>query len=58
MGAEQSSNDVLVRMLSDILFEAEAARLSDPARAAKLDEAANDLRAVIAESDETPSEMV
>jgi hypothetical protein len=58
MGAEQSSKDVLVRMLSDILFEAEAVRLSDPVRAAKLDEAANDLRMVIAEPDETASEMV
>ena len=51
MGAEHSPEDVLVLMLFDILSEAEAVRWSDPVRAAYLDEAANDLRAVIAERD-------
>ena len=51
MGAEESPDDVLVLMLFDILSEAEAVRWYDPVRAEYLDEAANDLRAVIAERD-------
>ena len=49
MDPERSSDDVLVRMLFEILSEAEAVRWCDPVRAAQLDDAANDLRAVIAE---------
>ena len=51
MDAERSTEDILVRMLFDILSEADAIRWYDPARAAYLDEAANDLRAVLAETD-------
>jgi hypothetical protein len=52
MDAEHSPPDeVLVRMLFDILSEAETVRWHDPIKAAHLDDAANDLRAVLAESD-------
>ena len=51
MDPERSSDDVLVRMLFEILSEAETVRWCDPVRAAQLDDAANDLRAVIAEGD-------
>jgi hypothetical protein len=53
MDADRSSGDVLARMLIDLLSEADTVRWHDPARAAYLDEAANDLRAVIAEKNET-----
>ena len=57
MGAEHSPDDVLVLMLFDILSEAEAVRWHDPERAVQLDDAASDLRAVIAEADGTPSDI-
>jgi hypothetical protein len=43
-------------MLFDILSEAETVRWCDPVKAACLDEAANDLRAMIAEANETRSQ--
>ena len=45
----QDGTDVLRLMLLDILREAELLRPHDPVRTAHLDDAANDLRAVIAE---------
>jgi len=53
MGADTSAGEILVRMLIDLLAEADAVRWHDPVRAAHLDEAADDLRAVIAEKRET-----
>ena len=47
-----TGTDVLLRMLLDILSEADVVRWSDPVKAAYLDDAASDLRAVIAETDE------
>ena len=55
MADTHSREDALVRMLCDILSEAEAIRWCDPAKAQHLDEAANDLRAVIAEADAPPT---
>jgi hypothetical protein len=49
MHPKQSRDDLLKAMLQDILSEAELVRPHDPVRAAKLEEAANDLRSVIAE---------
>jgi hypothetical protein len=57
MDANSSPDHVLQRMLVDILSEAEMVRWCDPVKAAYLDEAANDLRAVLAEANETCSDM-
>jgi hypothetical protein len=43
--------DILLLMLSDILHEADRVRAHDPIKAARLDDAANELCAVLAESD-------
>jgi hypothetical protein len=49
MQAERSRDEILMAMLLDILHEAELLRPHDPVRAAHLDDAASDLRMVIAE---------
>jgi hypothetical protein len=51
MHDERSPKEVLGLMLSEILHEAELIRPHDPVKARHLDDAANDLRTVLAERD-------
>ena len=51
MDHQRSRDDTLRAMLLDILYEAELLRPYDPVKAAQLDDAANDLRLVMAEAD-------
>ena len=50
-------HEVLLLMLSDILHEADTLRPQDPIKAAHLDDAANDLRTVLAEGEGESPEL-